>query len=169
MCKILSADVSTHSHQEHSGVSFSSSLLPSPSLWLPGVFPLCGKHYYIPSHFAAHNLHFVIFFFFLWDRVSLCNSPDFLGTHSVDQADFKFRNPPASAGIKVMSSQWISLKCIFSKSWNGNAVAFLTPLTPVCLHGSTWPFQTRELLLWAELTSSLLPTDLINSRHGHLS
>lgn len=70
---------------------------------------------------------FVIFFFFLWDRVSLCNSPDFLGTHSVDQADFKFRNPPASAGIKVMSSQWISLKCIFSKSWNGNAVAFLTP------------------------------------------
>jgi hypothetical protein len=41
---------------------------------------------------------FFVFFFFLVfrDRVSLC-SPGCPGTHSVDQADLEFRNPPASA------------------------------------------------------------------------
>jgi hypothetical protein len=39
---------------------------------------------------------FVFFFFFLRDRVSLC-SPGCPGTHSVDQAGLKLRNPPVSA------------------------------------------------------------------------
>jgi hypothetical protein len=39
---------------------------------------------------------FLFLFLFFWDRVSLC-SPGCLGTHSVDQAGFKLRNPPASA------------------------------------------------------------------------
>ena len=34
--------------------------------------------------------------FFFQDRVSLC-SPGCPGTHFVDQADLKLRNPPASA------------------------------------------------------------------------
>jgi hypothetical protein len=42
-----------------------------------------------------------VFFFFFWgggvpDRVSLC-SPGCPGTHFVDQAGLKLRNPPASA------------------------------------------------------------------------
>jgi hypothetical protein len=40
------------------------------------------------------------------DRVSLC-SPGCPGTHSVDQAGLKLRNPPASA------SQVLGLKIIF--------------------------------------------------------
>jgi hypothetical protein len=38
-------------------------------------------------------------FLFFRDRVSLC-SPGCPGTHSVDQAGLKLRNPPACAGIK---------------------------------------------------------------------
>jgi hypothetical protein len=42
--------------------------------------------------------HFLFqpFFFFFWDRVSLC-IPGCPGTHFVDQAGLEFRNPPASA------------------------------------------------------------------------
>jgi hypothetical protein len=50
---------------------------------------------------------FILFWFFLFfffrDRVSLY-SPGCPGTHSVDQAGLKFRNPPASA------SQVLALK-----------------------------------------------------------
>jgi hypothetical protein len=47
----------------------------------------------------------ILFFFLVFrDRVSLC-SPGCPGTHSVDQAGFELRNPPASAsrvlGLKV--------------------------------------------------------------------
>jgi hypothetical protein len=46
---------------------------------------------------------FLFLFFFLGggvfqDRVSLC-SPGCPGTHSVDQASFKLRSPPASASL----------------------------------------------------------------------
>jgi hypothetical protein len=44
-----------------------------------------------------------LFFFFFWDRVSLCN-PGCLGTHSVDQAGLKLRNLPASAS-RVLGSK----------------------------------------------------------------
>ena len=43
---------------------------------------------------------FVILFFFLRDRVSLC-SPDCAGTHSVGQAVLELRNLPASASQKL--------------------------------------------------------------------
>jgi hypothetical protein len=50
---------------------------------------------------------FVLFFLFFRDRVSLC-SPGCPGTHSVDQAGLKLRNPPASAsqvlGLKVCAT-----------------------------------------------------------------
>jgi hypothetical protein len=53
---------------------------------------------------------FVFFFVFFWfsrDRVSLC-SPGCPGTHSVDQAVLKLRNPPASAsrvlGLKACAT-----------------------------------------------------------------
>jgi hypothetical protein len=53
---------------------------------------------------------FVLFCF--WDRVSLC-SHGCPGTHFVDQAGLKFRNPPASA------SQVLGLKaCTTTPSWN---------------------------------------------------
>jgi hypothetical protein len=54
-------------------------------------------------------LHLFFFFFFLVfrDRVSLC-SPGCPGTHSVDQAGLKLRNPPASVsqmlGLKVCAT-----------------------------------------------------------------
>jgi hypothetical protein len=45
--------------------------------------------------------------FVFWDKVSLC-SPGCPGTHSVDQAGLKLRNPPASAsqvlGLKVYNT-----------------------------------------------------------------
>jgi hypothetical protein len=61
-------------------------------------------------------LLFLFFFNFLVfrDRVSLC-SPGCPGTHSVDQAGLKLRNPPASAfqvlGLKVCATtaRWIFL------------------------------------------------------------
>jgi hypothetical protein len=50
------------------------------------------------------NKLFCFLFFVFRDRVSLC-SPGCPGTHSVDQAGLKLRNPPASAsqvlGLKV--------------------------------------------------------------------
>jgi hypothetical protein len=50
---------------------------------------------------------FFIFLLVFRDRVSLC-SPGCPGTHSVDQAGFKLRNPPASAsqmlGLKVCAT-----------------------------------------------------------------
>jgi hypothetical protein len=55
------------------------------------------------------NVVSFFFFFFLVfrDRVSLC-SPGWPGTHSVDQAGLKLRNPPASAsqvlGLKACAT-----------------------------------------------------------------
>jgi hypothetical protein len=46
---------------------------------------------------------FVCLFFGFRDRVSLCN-PGYPGTHSVDQAGIKLRNPPASAS-QVLGSK----------------------------------------------------------------
>jgi hypothetical protein len=67
------------------------------------------------------NIFFFFFFFFLVfrDRVSLY-SPGCPGTHSVDQAGLKLRNPPASAsrvlGLKACattpaSTRWLSTIC----------------------------------------------------------
>jgi hypothetical protein len=49
----------------------------------------------------------VVWFGFLQDRVYLC-SPGCLGTHSVDQAGFKFKNSPASQvlGLKACTTAW---------------------------------------------------------------
>jgi hypothetical protein len=47
------------------------------------------------THVASFIAH-MDFFFFFWDRVSLC-SPGCPGTHSVDQAGLELRNIPASA------------------------------------------------------------------------
>jgi hypothetical protein len=52
--------------------------------------------------FFLFLFYFILFFFFR-DRVSLCSS-GCPGTHSVDQAGLKLRNPPASA------SQMLGLK-----------------------------------------------------------
>ena len=40
---------------------------------------------------------FVLFFAFLRQGFSVCNSPDCPGTHSVDHAGLKLRDPPAAA------------------------------------------------------------------------
>ena len=47
-----------------------------------------------------------------WDRVSLC-SPGCPGTHSVDQAGLKLRNPPASASQVLRLKAW----AIMPGSW----------------------------------------------------
>jgi hypothetical protein len=63
--------------------------------------------------FIANKMILCIFamnnFFFFWDRVSLY-SPGCPGTHSVDQAGLKLRNPPASA------SQMLELKACATTS-----------------------------------------------------
>jgi hypothetical protein len=48
--------------------------------------------------------------FVFGDRVSLC-SPGCLGTHSIDQGGFEFRNPPASA------SRVLGLKTCATTAW----------------------------------------------------
>jgi hypothetical protein len=57
--------------------------------------------------FVLFFCFFVFLFLFFRDRVSLC-SPGCPGTHSVDQAGLKLRNPPASAsqvlGLKVYAT-----------------------------------------------------------------
>jgi hypothetical protein len=58
-----------------------------------------------------------LFFVFFRDRVSLC-SPGCPGTHSVDQADLKLRNSPASA------SQVLGLKACATTARLG--ILFLT-------------------------------------------
>jgi hypothetical protein len=45
------------------------------------------------------NYYFILFWF-CRDRVSLC-SPDYPGTHSVDQAGLELRNLPASASLST--------------------------------------------------------------------
>jgi hypothetical protein len=62
------------------------------------------------SHLSSpqHTILFVCLFgWFFWDRVSLY-SPGCPGTHSVDQAGLKLRNPPASAswvlGLKACAT-----------------------------------------------------------------
>jgi hypothetical protein len=54
-----------------------------------------------------HYFHFIFLIWFFWDRVSLC-SFGCPGTHSVDQAGLKLRNPPASAsrvlGLKACAT-----------------------------------------------------------------
>jgi hypothetical protein len=65
--------------------------------------------------------HFVYFLLLLLlvfrDRVSLC-SPGCVGTHSVDQASLKLRNPPASAsqvlGLKACTTT-ARLFCVLLK------------------------------------------------------
>jgi hypothetical protein len=63
----------------------------------------------------------LIYFLVVRDRVSLC-SPGCAGTHFVDQADLKLRNPPASAsrvlGLKACATTpglflFLCCKCNF--------------------------------------------------------
>jgi hypothetical protein len=56
-----------------------------------------------------------LLFFFFRDRVSLC-SLGCPGTHSVDQAGLKLRNPPASA------SQVLGLKACATTARHGIAI-----------------------------------------------
>jgi hypothetical protein len=57
--------------------------------------------------FDKIQLHFLVCLFVFRDRVSLC-SPGCPGTHFVDQAGLKLRNPPASAsrvlGLKACAT-----------------------------------------------------------------
>jgi hypothetical protein len=60
------------------------------------------------SEFFSETVFFLILFLLAFqDRVSLCSS-DCPGTHSVDQAGLKLRNPPASAsqvlGLKACAT-----------------------------------------------------------------
>jgi hypothetical protein len=63
----------------------------------------------------------VVGFVFLCDRVALC-SPGCPGTHSVDQAGLKLRNPPASAS-RVLGSKACAItpgctQILFRTVWN---------------------------------------------------
>jgi hypothetical protein len=61
-----------------------------------------------PKGIAGDSFVCLVFLFvFFWDRVSLCSS-GCPGTHFVDQAGLKLRNPPASTsqvlGLKVCAT-----------------------------------------------------------------
>ena len=62
----------------------------------------------IDKYLVNLPLSFFFFFYFLWDRVSLC-LPGCPGTYFVDQAVLELRNPPASAsrvlGLKSCSTR----------------------------------------------------------------
>jgi hypothetical protein len=95
------------------------------TLWLMSTYKWAHK---IHNFLALSYLRMIYIFFFFWDRVSLF-SPGCPGTHFVDQAGLKFRNPPASAsqvlGLKacvtVPSSGWYSsceiLDVLFFNRW----------------------------------------------------
>jgi hypothetical protein len=64
--------------------------------------------------YTVLNFLFFCFVFVFSDKVFLC-SPGCPGTHSVDQAGFELRNPPASA------SQMLGLKaCATTAQWELN-------------------------------------------------
>jgi hypothetical protein len=65
---------------------------------------------FIYYYFYLFIYFIVCLFVFSHDRVSLC-SPGCPGTHSVDQADLKLRNLPASA------SQVLGLKACATTAW----------------------------------------------------
>jgi hypothetical protein len=78
--------------------------------------------YDIKMKFTYLLFSFYLFILVFRDRVSLC-SPGCPGTHSVDQAGLKLRNPPASAsqvlGLKACATtaqQSILLICTFSET-----------------------------------------------------
>jgi hypothetical protein len=90
--------------------------IPSPletesltSLGLTDLAALAGGNFRTSSclHLLVQTFFFFFFFWFFGDRVSL-SSPRCPGTHSVDQAGFKLRNPPASAsqvlGLKACTT-----------------------------------------------------------------
>jgi hypothetical protein len=65
-----------------------------------------------------------IFFFSFWffrDRVSLCR-PGCPGTHFVDQAGLKVKNPPASA------SQVLGLKACTATAWQRDTFSLILSL-----------------------------------------
>jgi hypothetical protein len=87
-------------------------------------------------------LFFILFFYFLFfqDRVSLCG-PGCPGTHSVDQAGLKLRNPPASA------SRVLGLKACATTP--GHIYLFLIPkviYTNACMfvYVYVWYFQLHN-------------------------
>jgi hypothetical protein len=63
---------------------------------LVNTFPFLHIPFLIPCFGFVCLFCFCFLFFFFPDRVSLCSS-GCPGTHSVDQAGLKLRNPPAPA------------------------------------------------------------------------
>ena len=112
------------------------------SLAVRTCFHLCSadRHSIFLCIFHIPFLHFfcfifgVLFCFVFWDRVSLCSS-GCPGTHSVDQAGLKLRNPPASA------SQVLGLKaCTTTPGCHSSFLkhgVFLTQLK-ICMDTKSW-------------------------------
>jgi hypothetical protein len=80
---------------------------------------------------------FVVFFFLVGggqDRISLC-SPGCPGTHYVDQAGLKLRNPPASASqvleLKACTTTaWLEHTFLGTSFWVVNFLSFQSRLPP---------------------------------------
>jgi hypothetical protein len=104
-----------------------------------------------------------LLFLFCWDRVSLY-IPDCPGTHSVDQAGLKLRNPPASAsqvlGLKACAAitaqqSWI-FGCEHSKPVGCSLSSFLEETDMQSHHAfsaCTWIHTETE---WIPLVIPLL-------------
>jgi hypothetical protein len=95
------------------------------------------------SIFVCLGVFFVVVF---WDRVSLC-SPGCPGAHSVDQAGFKLRDPPASAtwvlGLKA---------CAFTPGFHYSILKNKTSLFILCLPSFSpdplMPISYKVYVMW---------------------
>jgi hypothetical protein len=89
-------------------------MLCSDSMHINHFYKETAHLWVLPLFFGGLFLFFVCLFgwfgLVFWDRVSLC-SPGCPGTHFVDQAGLKLRNPPASA------SQVLGLKACATTTW----------------------------------------------------
>ena len=108
-------------------------------------------------------IYFLFFFFFLVfrDRVSLC-SPGCPGTHFVDQAGLKLRNPPASAsqvlGLKACTTT-ARPEILFFKKYLSSVFYIFFLDNSLLLE----QLQRERLCLWAKAGNKCL---WVSSRGG---
>ena len=112
-------------------------------------------------------------FFFLLifqDRVSLC-SPGCPGTHSVDQAGLKLRNPPASASrvLGLKACTFFKIKLFGSLEANFLSSLYILDISPRSDVGLIKIFSQSLSFLFAIFTMYFALQKICNFMRSHLS